>query len=85
MFPKTICETKQKVPHQHAVYRCRSPKDGGAEFIMHAGEPNEYKVTNADVVPYNPSSLLRIQGHFCFDICSKISAVKYIYKYMLRS
>ena len=44
---------------------------------------NQYRrITNADVVPFNPTLLLMFHGHINVELCSSVSAVKYLYKYI---
>ena len=37
---------------------------------------------NRWVIPYNPSLLLKYNAHINVEICSTVSAVKYLYKYV---
>jgi hypothetical protein len=39
------------------------------------------QITNADIVPYNPALLLKYKSHLNVEICSTVSAVKYLFKY----
>jgi len=83
-FPKSHVKRTIKVDNEYPKYMRRSVKDGGQKVIRNEGQEKEYTVTNGDVIPYNPAALLRVQSHFCAEICSSISAVKYIFKYMLK-
>ena len=83
-FPKSYAKHTVKVDDQYPTYRRLSPKDGGQSVLVNEGQENQYRVTNADVVPYNPASLLRTENHLWVEICSTISAVKYIFKYLLQ-
>jgi hypothetical protein len=38
-------------------------------------------IDNRHIVPYNPALLLKYKAHINVEICSTISAVKYLYKY----
>ena len=42
------------------------------------------KLNNRWVVPYNPFLSLRYKAHINVEICSTISAVKYLYKYVYK-
>ena len=39
-------------------------------------------ITNADIVPYNPTLLLLYEAHINVELCSSVTAVKYLYKYV---
>ena len=45
---------------------------------------NGIQLDNRWVVPYNPYLLLRYNAHINIEICSTISAVKYLYKYVYK-
>ena len=42
------------------------------------------QLDNRWVVPYNPYLLLKFNAHINVDICSTVSAVKYLYKYVYK-
>ena len=42
------------------------------------------KLDNRWVVPYNPYLLLKYNAHINVEICSTVSAVKYLYKYVYK-
>ena len=54
-------------------------RDDG-NYVVCKGE----KLNNRWVVPYNPFLSLRYKAHINVEICSTISAVKYLYKYVYK-
>jgi len=83
-FPKPYATRTSKVDGAYPLYRRRSPSDGGQTYVVNAGKTREYTITNADIVPYNKRSLIRTNAHVCVEICASISAVKYLFKYILK-
>ena len=57
----------------------RSPDDGGNYFVRQNGI-NEVRVTNADVVPFNPMLSRMFKAHINVEMSSSIKVVQYITK-----
>jgi hypothetical protein len=83
-FPKKFSQETKVVDGKFPEYRRRSPADGGQKVIVNEGKKNEYEITNEDIVPYNARTLLKTRTHFNVEICSSISAVQYLFKYLLK-
>ena len=75
-FPKKFTDTTS------------SPKDGYPLYRrMHYSRTVEVggiKLDNRWVVPYNPYLLLKYNAYINVEICSTVSAVKYLYKYVYK-
>jgi hypothetical protein len=63
-----------------ALYRRRSPQDGGLTIQLEGGQ----LIDNRWVVPYNPYLLARFNCHINVEICTSIKGVKYLYKYIYK-
>ena len=66
-----------------AVYRRRSPADGGRDTVLERRGGNE-TVDNRWVVPYNPHLLLKMDCHVNVVKVSSIISVKYAFKYITK-
>ena len=47
-------------------------------------EKNNVKLDNRWIVPYNPYLTVKFQAHINVELCSTISSIKYIYKYIYK-
>lgn len=41
-----------------------------------------YRVTNQDVVPYNPYLLNRFNAHINVELCTSLGSIKYLFMYI---
>lgn len=65
------------------VEYCRPNNNDCALVQQHVdGVSRQVRVTNQDVVPYNPYLLLKYQCHIYVDVVTSSSVVKYLYKYV---
>ena len=74
-FPKTLAEFTTTGNDSYPVYQRRNKN----RRVQVCG----IKLDNRWVVPYNPFLLLKYNAHINVEICSTVSAVKYLYKYVL--
>ena len=63
----------------YAIYRRRSPSDGGRTAVK-----SGYTIDNRWVVPYNPYLSRRYNCHINVEVCSSPKAAKYLYKYVTK-
>jgi hypothetical protein len=77
-YPREFSEQTTVAADGYPVYRRR---DNGATFQKRGCS---YIFTNRDVVPYNPYLCRLFNCHMNVEICSTISAVKYLYKYVYK-
>ena len=75
-FPKKFSETTSSTKDGYPLYRRRDNS--------RAVEVGGIKLDNRWVVPYNPYLLLKYNAHINVEICSTVSAVKYLYKYVYK-
>ena len=73
-FPKTISTITTTTKDGYPLYRRRDD----SRTLEVAG----MKLDNRWVVPYNPYLLFRFNAHINVEICSTVSTVKYLYKYV---
>ena len=80
-YPKPyVSETVSERPG-FPLYRRRSPEEGGREATIQK-RGKSYRVTNADVVPYNPYLLRAFDCHLNVEVCQSVDGIKYITKYI---
>ena len=81
-FPKQFQkETTVDPDNNYAIYRRRSPEDGGLQFVC----PKTNRVIdNSWVVPYSPFLCLRFNCHINVEICTSPKASKYLHKYVTK-
>jgi hypothetical protein len=78
-FPKpTSSQTFSSMAQARPTYRRRGELEGGETFTM----PSGLVVNNQWVVPYNWYLLQRFNCHINVEICSGVTACKYLYKYI---
>ena len=81
-FPKEFHkETIVDPENYYAIYKRRSPDDGGRTVIL---PKTNRKVDNSWVVPYNPYLSRRFQCHINVECCTSTKAAKYLYKYVTK-
>ena len=79
-YPKDFLkETIVDPDNFYAIYRRRSPSDGGRSAFK-SGQT----IDNRWVVPYNPYLSSRYQCHINVEVCSSPKAAKYLYKYVTK-
>uniref|UniRef100_UPI0035901195 uncharacterized protein n=1 Tax=Myxine glutinosa TaxID=7769 RepID=UPI0035901195 len=86
-FPKPFLQSTEQGNDCYPKYRRLKPEDGGhiGEINMHQlGRQLEQVVSNQWVVPYNPLLLRQFNSHINVEICSSISSIKYITKYVTK-
>ena len=71
-FPKVFAEFTTTGNDTHPIYQRRNNK--------RTVQVNGLELDNRWVVPHNPYLLLKYNGHINVEICSTVSAVKYLYK-----
>lgn len=80
-FPKPFTEFTTSDDDGYPRYQRRD--DGRRVQITRAGNKN-YELDNRYVVPYNRYLLERLNAHINVEVCSTLSAVKYLYKYVYK-
>jgi hypothetical protein len=76
-FPRDFNEQTLDTGKSYPVYRRR---DDGSFHMSRSG----WEFDNRWVVPYNPFLTLRYGCHINVEVCSSVSAVKYLYKYVYK-
>ncbi|XP_059669340.1 uncharacterized protein LOC132314497 [Cornus florida] len=76
LYPRKFVEHTIQGKDSYPIYRRR--KDSQIVFVRNAMLDNRW------VVPYNPYLLERYDCHINVEICSGITAVKYLYKYIYK-
>ncbi|XP_070555422.1 uncharacterized protein [Ptychodera flava] len=75
-FPKEFSQCTVANPDGYPVYRRR---DQNIQIEKHGAI-----LDNRWVVPYNPYLSAKYQAHINVEICSSVTAVKYLYKYVYK-
>lgn len=75
-YPRDFCEHTTENEDGYPLYRRRN--DGRS--VQKKGVP----LDNRSVVPYNRALCLKYNAHINVEVCSSISAVKYIHKYIYK-
>ncbi|XP_057778382.1 uncharacterized protein LOC130997139 [Salvia miltiorrhiza] len=75
-YPRPYCESTQQGKDGYPIYRRR--KNGSIVRVRNADLDNQW------VVPYNAHLLSRYNCHINVEVCSGITAVKYLYKYIYK-
>ena len=80
-FPKEFkSETVVDSESYYAIYRRRSPEDGGRQIKNSKGRI----VNNQWIIPYNPYLSKRYECHINVECCTSPKAAKYLYKYVTK-
>ena len=82
-YPKDFSDTTDVGDDAFPIYRRRSPKEGGRQFIQHYYKKPMIK-DNRDIVPYSPYLLDKYGSHVNVEYCATIKAIKYIVFYPLK-
>ncbi|KAL7145790.1 hypothetical protein ABFS83_07G110900 [Erythranthe nasuta] len=75
-YPRSYCESTLQGKDGYPIYK---RKRNGV-----TAEVRKAKLDNQWVVPYNPYHLKRYNCHINVEICSGVTAVKYLYKYIYK-
>ncbi|KAL7137613.1 hypothetical protein ABFS83_10G105100 [Erythranthe nasuta] len=75
-YPRPYCESTIQGKDGYPIYRRR--RNGITAQVRRAHLNNQW------VVPYNPYLLSRYNCHINVEICSGVTAVKYLYKYIYK-
>ncbi|CAH1427950.1 unnamed protein product [Lactuca virosa] len=75
-YPRQFNETTLQGKDSYPVYRRR---DNGIEVDVRGN-----KMDNRWVVPYNPKLLMMFNCHLNVEVCSSITSVKYVFKYIYK-
>eukprot|EP00501_MAST-03F_sp_TOSAG23-6_P001966 GSMAST32.ASY1.ANO1.2050.1 assembled CDS len=78
-FPKDYCKETKMRDDSFPQYRRRKEEDGGIIAISRGR-----KITNQMIVPYNPFLSLKYNCHINVEVCTSISSVKYLFKYVYK-
>ena len=65
-------------------YKRRGLDDGGYSDVK-AVKNNIVTLDNSGVVPFNPYLTMKFQAHINCEIVNTVAAVKYLYKYIMKS
>jgi len=82
-YPKQFCNETTDLSNGYPQYRRRSPEQFGRVWQRQI-KSSKYSIDNRWVVPYNPYLLMKYNAHVNVEICSTISAIKYLYKYVYK-
>ena len=82
-FPNSFCNETSNSENGYPQYKRRSVEQGGRSWQKNVKNV-AYSIDNSWVVPYNPYLLLKYNSHVNVEICSTISAIKYLYKYVYK-
>ncbi len=82
-YPRLFCDRTDNTTGSYPIYA--RPNDGRTfnKRDQH-GNMQAFTFNNTWVVPYNPYLLKRYNCHINVEICSSITAVKYLYKYVYK-
>jgi hypothetical protein len=75
-YPKQFCNETIIESNGYPKYRRR---ENGQTLTI-----NKYEIDNRWIVPYNPYLSLNYNCHINVEICSTITAIKYLYKYIYK-
>lgn len=79
-YPKSFNNQTIENRDGYPLYRRREDRRSVRVIRNHI----EYTVDNRWVVPYNPYLVTKYDAHINVEICSSITAVKYLYKYVYK-
>ena len=85
-FPKEFGKTTELNVGGYPLYRRREmePVTISRKSKTKPFEYKEHLIDNRHVVPYNAGLLLKYDCHINVEICTSVSSVKYIYKYIYK-
>ena len=82
-YPKFYHEETTTSETGITIYRRRHADDGG-HTASKLVKGQIRTIGNTWVVPYNPYLLLKYKAHINVEVCTSVSSVKYLYKYVLK-
>ncbi|KAH7482044.1 ATP-dependent DNA helicase PIF1 [Phytophthora ramorum] len=80
-YPKPFAEATRTNVNGYPVYRRRRRAEG---VLVWKGREYDNATINQWVVPYNPYLSQKYNCHINVEVCTDISAVKYLYKYVYK-
>ncbi|KAE8882346.1 hypothetical protein PF002_g1425 [Phytophthora fragariae] len=80
-FPKPLVEVTRANPDGYPVYRRRRREPG---VLTYKGKIYDNEAVNQLVVPYNPYLSQKYNCHINVEVCTAITAIKYMYKYVYK-
>ena len=83
-FPKDPCATTTSTGNSYPVYRRRKNGTTVIRSISRHKRREDIELDSRWVVPYNPYLLTRFDAHMNVEICTSVTAVKYLYKYIYK-
>ena len=72
LYPKPFCTETLLANNKYPIYRRRQTPHGSSTT----------SVSNQNVVPYNPTLLLKYNCHVNVEVCLSFASVKYLFKYI---
>jgi len=76
-YPRSFSEETRCDVDEYPEYRCR-------QTLIFVDPKTQHVVDNRWIVPYNLHMSTKYHAHINVEICSSISAVKYLYKYVYK-
>jgi hypothetical protein len=84
-YPKPYVEKTTISAQSQAMYRRRSPEQGGKTMTLHIKATGmDVLVDNKWVVPYNPILCLKYNAHINLEIVNSVKSIKYVTKYICK-
>ncbi|KAE9270476.1 hypothetical protein PF008_g30609 [Phytophthora fragariae] len=80
-FPKPLVEVTRGNQDGYPVYRWRRREPG---VLTYKGKTYDNETVNQWVVPYNPYLSQKYNCHINVEVCTAITAIKYMYKYVYK-
>ena len=80
-FPRSFCNSTQAHDNKYPVYVRRTRERGVLEF---GGKKWDNFTANQWVVPYNPYLSHKYNCHINVEVCTTVTSVKYLYKYVYK-
>ncbi|KAE8208996.1 hypothetical protein CF327_g6964 [Tilletia walkeri] len=80
-FPRPYADKTFLDDDGYPTYRRR---DDGRQYFKDTDHKKAYPVTNQLIVPYSPYLSSRLEAHVNVEVCTSITAVKYLYKYVYK-
>ncbi|KAE9047120.1 hypothetical protein PR001_g4343 [Phytophthora rubi] len=80
-FPKPLVEVTRANQDGYPVYRRRRREPG---VLTYKGKTYDNETVNQWVVPYNPYLSQKYNCHINVEVCTPITTIKYMYKYVYK-
>ncbi|KAE8240488.1 hypothetical protein A4X13_0g7779 [Tilletia indica] len=80
-FPRPYADKTILDDDGYPTYRRRND---GRQYFKDTDHKKAYPVTNQLIVPYSPYLSSRLEAHVNVEVCTSITAVKYLYKYVYK-